>query len=438
MKRAFVFLLAAMVVAGLWYVLRDRGELEGDAAAGNSESKRVATAQPSLERVESAESLAAPAESARSEADVTPSPEPELLTIRGFVRDQLDGPVEHFGLRGVRRDANNLFAEERRWPAEFHPGGEFTLSNLEPYVWEIAPVAEGFTFERSQRFARSNERPVKFRMLCKVRVTGIVLDSEGAPVAQASIRATSLKLPSSIFATTDSAGAFELELEPGKYGLIAAHDLRGVSDPQSIELAPLQRPVDLEFRLAPSGQIRVCFPPSWRRAAVLVLPLSTGNVETFSQAKTNDECAVVRGLLPGWKRLVVATPDDRSTAYMAAVELVSIDQVLELNFEVATPTRVTLRLRASTDDAESRDLRLDYELLPTLPNLTWLEVKRDVGDGGRKGLDPKWMLNSDWSACAPGSYVAVPRSRAGSEPPALVRFEVPNAVEFEVVLPRAR
>jgi hypothetical protein len=438
MKRALVVLLAALVVAGLWYAIVDRGEDSSEAAATNSAAGLLETAQPSIERIGAAESLAAPAESARSEADVTPSPEPELLTIRGIVLDQRGESVEHFGLRGVRRDAHNRFAEERTWPAEFHPGGEFTLSGLEPHVWEIAPIADGFMFERLQRFARSNERPVKFRMLCKVRVTGIVLDSEGAPVAQARVHASHTRgQRGPIVATTNESGAFALELDPGEHELLASHGLRRVSEPQSIELAPLQRPVQLEFRLALGCQLRVRFDPSWSDAILMVEPLSPREGPGLLAAKAVDGLASVCGLSPGWYRLVVRRPENSSAMYLAAVEFVQPGQVLELNFEVATPTRVALRLRVATEDVDPSELRLDYELLPTLPNLTWLEVKRDgdVGEWVRFGALPG--PNSDWSGCARGSYVAMPTWLVDAKT-APVRFEVPNAVEFEVVLPRAR
>lgn len=344
----------------------------------------VPAAPPVLESVE------------RTEIAPTAAPTEHRLTLLGAVRDRRGRAIERFGVRGIRKDASNAFVEERVWDVAQHAGGEFALEALEPHAWELAPFAEGYKLERSERFVRSNARPVVFRMSAEVEVSGIALDARDRPVAGATVKATERadalllgdRAQRGFETTTDDGGRFWMKLDQSNYAVRASRDGFVDSAEQLIEIEDLAPRGGLELRLQDGCSVRIAFDRaalgSAAPAAAIALPLRGGG---GPQPVTVDAAAsdvTLRGLAPGWQRLILVTGSPSDAAYTAAVE-VEFGEPLEVTFEVRPTAPVAIQLRPLQPSAEALDFQQQYEFLPTLPNLNWLELSRK---GSRVAVNP--------------------------------------------------
>jgi hypothetical protein len=460
MKRLLALLIVGLVALLVWFASDD----PTSPSVGSTRERGSSAVERTPSRIEAPELLSVESESdsarqSAERAEIAPAATdaPARLTLLGVVRDARGRAIENFGIRGVRKDASNAFAEERVWDVAFHSGGEFALVDLEPHAWELAPFADGYTLERSERFVRSNTRAVVFRMKSQVEVAGVVLDSRDLPIAGAKVRAKGQSahddFPASWETTSDRSGRFQLTLDVGEYVLRAACDGYADGEEQRIEVEHLRALRNLELRLADGCSVRIVF----SRAVlgtnvptnVLAMQLlGDGAAQSVSVGPDAND-VMVRGLAPGWTRLLVASGFPPDKAYTAAVEL-QLGPTLEVRFEPRPSVPVAVRLRSAQSGAEAFDFQREYELLPTLPNLNWLthsrERRSEARDSGQSRWsslgeqiapapsESPWISATEWNAPAPGSYVALPRRRLrlGVTPP--VRFEAPHAPTFELEL----
>jgi hypothetical protein len=222
-KRLLALLLVGLVVLLVWIVSED----PTSESAGSTREPASIAVERAPSRLAAPEPLAvapdaAPARESADRVEIAPAavPSEARLTLLGVVRDARGRAIENFGIRGIRKDASNAFAEERVWDVAFHAGGEFALVDLEPHAWELAPFADGYTLERSERFVRSNARAVVFRMKSQVVISGVVIDSTGLPIAGAEVRAKEQSardnFPATWETTSDRAGRFQLTLDVGE------------------------------------------------------------------------------------------------------------------------------------------------------------------------------------------------------------------------------
>ncbi|MBL8803310.1 MAG: carboxypeptidase regulatory-like domain-containing protein [Planctomycetes bacterium] len=460
MKRLLALLLVGLVVLLVW-IASDGASSE---SVGSTREPASIAAAPVPSRLEAPEPLsvapdAAPARESAERVEIAPlaADAPARLTLLGVVRDARGRAIENFGIRGIRKDASNAFAEERVWDVAFHAGGEFALVDLEPHAWELAPFADGYRLERSERFVRSNARAVVFRMKSQVEISGVVLDSMDLPIAGAKVRAEEQSarddFPESWEATSDRAGRFQLTLDVGEYVLRATCGGYADGEEQRIEVEHLRAQRNVELRLADGCSVRIVF----NRAVlgtnvptnVLAMPLQGGGAAQSVSVGPDANDATVRGLAPGWTRLFLASGFPPDKAYTAAVEL-QLGPTLDVSFEPRLSVPVAVRLRSPQPGAEAFDFQREYELLPTLPNLNWLALSRERPSEARDSSqsrwsslgeqiapapsDSLWISANEWNAPAPGSYVALPRRRSRLGVASPVRFEAPHAPSFELEL----
>ncbi len=448
MKRALVLLLVGLLALLAW-LASDGPSRESAAPQREPASSTFERAARELEAPEPASAApeAAPALERAERVEIAPAAAPNepRLTLLGAVQDRRGRAIEHFGIRGIRKDAKNVFAEERVWDVAFHAGGEFALEDLEPHAWELAPFADGYTLVRSERFVRSNARPVVFRMKAEIEIAGIVLDSMDSPVAAATVRATErsegLSLGDGARATaettTDRGGRFRMSLDASIYSLRAARDGYVDSEEQVIEVDRLVAQRDIELRLADACSVRIVFD---RRAlgdsapvGAMAAPLLGGRGPQPIALGAEESGVTIRGLAPGWHRIFLVAGSPPDTAHTAAVEL-QLGPTLELRFETRPSAPVAIYLRPPQPGAEAPDYRSDYEILPTLPDLNWLTLSRSASGGARDPAESLWSSTSEWNAPAPGSYVAFPRRRSRHHAASPVRFEAPHVGSFELEL----
>jgi hypothetical protein len=385
---------------------------------------------------------AAPARESADRVEIAPAAAdaPARLTLLGVVRDARGRAIENFGIRGIRKDASNAFAEERVWDVAFHAGGEFALVELEPHAWELAPFADGCTLERSERFVRSNARAVVFRMKSQVEIAGVVIDSASTPVAGAKVRTKEQSardgFPATWETTSDRAGRFQLTLDVGEYMLRAACDGYAEGEEQRIEVEHLQAQRHLELRLADGCSVRIVFDRTLGVRApggAMAGPIFGDRGPQLVALGEGASEVTIRGLAPGWHRLVVSAGGLPHGGYMAAVEL-ELGSTLEARFEARPAAPVAVQFRPSQPGAAALDSRRDYEILPTLPNLNWLALSRPAPGDDRDPTELLWSSANEWNAPAPGSYVVFPKRLSSADETSFLRFEAPHAPAFELEL----
>ena len=293
----------------------------------------------------------------RVEIAAIAAPNEPRLTLRGLVRDRRGRAIEHFVIRGIRKEVSDAFAEERVWEAQFHAGGEFVLEDLELHAWELAPFAEGCTLERSLRFVRSNDRPVVFRMKAKVEIAGVALDSADAPVAGPTARATEHKdghsfgnaARATVETSTDRDGRFRVTVDKSSYALRASHDDHVDSEEQVIEFERHVAQRDLDLRLLDACSVRIVFDRQALGASApvgaMAAPLLGGRGPRPISLGADESGVTIHGLDPGWHGLMLWAGKPPDTSYTAAVEL-QLGLTLEVRFEPRPLAPVAIRLRS--------------------------------------------------------------------------------------------
>lgn len=448
MKRTLAALAIALSAVLGWHAFSDSSEANDAAKPAHLGDEEARELEVEVLTPEPAPADLAPVDESTERVEIAPASAPKELglTLRGLVQHRLGQPVENFGIRGIRKDANNAFVEERVWDLAHHAGGVFELAGLEPHAWELAPFAEGFTLERGQRFVRSNERPVVFRMLSRVEVSGIVVDAEGTPVPEALVRADEVAgarelgygKHGAVVATADTSGRFRLSLDAGVHQLLASHDGHAQSAPQRIEVAALRPLSNLELRLNDGCSVRIDFDRSAlgddAPVFAVAASLADGRVAKSLPVAEDESHVTFKGLSPGWTRLIVIAGSPPPTGYSAAVEL-ELGRPLELTFELRRSEPVVVRVRAPEQSDATPEFRGAYDFLPTLPNLNWLESSRESSGDEQVLFDPRWTSPSEWTAPGSGSYVAFPRWPELERGAAPKRFEAPRTQAFDLVLP---
>jgi len=443
MKRLLALLSVGLVALLVWFASEER---RSESAAPQRERASIADERaPGWLAAPEPLTVASDVESARASAErveiaPTAASHELRLTLLGVVRDARGRAVENFGIRGIRKDASNAFAEERVWDVAFHAGGEFALADLEPHVWELAPFADGYTLERSERFVRSNTRAVVFRMKSQVEIAGVVLDSRDLPVAGAKVHAEAPsardEFPGTWETTSDRAGRFQLTLDVGEYVLRAACDGYVEGEEQRIEVEHLRAQRNLELRLADGCSVRIVFDRALGVSApggVMAAPILGDRGPPPVTLGLGASEVTIRGMAPGWYRLMLSARGLPHPGYMAAVEL-ELGPTLEVRFEARPAAPVAVQFRPSQPGAAALDSRRDYEILPTLPNLNWLAISRPAPGDERDLAALFWSSANEWKAPAPGSYVLFPKRRSSVGATSFLRFEAPHAPSFELEL----
>ena len=444
MKRLLALLIVGLVALLVWFASDD----PTSPSVGSTRERGSSAVERTPSRIEAPELLSVESESdsarqSAERAEIAPAATdaPARLTLLGVVRDARGRAIENFGIRGVRKDATNAFAEERVWDVAFHADGEFALVDLEPHAWELAPFADGYTLERSERFVRSNTRAVVFRMKSQVEVAGVVLDSRELPIAGAKVRAKGQSahddFPASWETTSDRPGRFQLTLDVGEYVLRAACDGYADGEEQRIEVEHLRALRNLELRLADGCSVRIVFsraaPGLGGPAAAMAGAIFGGRGPQSVPLGEGASELTIRGLAPGWHRLVLSAGGPPPAIYMAAVEL-ELGPTLEVRFDPRPSVPVAIRFRSAQHAATAFDARRDYEILPTLPNFNWLALSRPAPGEVLDPTERLWSSTTEWNAPAPGSYVVFPRRVSIAAKTSPLRFEAPHAPTFELEL----
>jgi hypothetical protein len=114
--------------------------------------------------------------------------------------------------------------------------GAFTLVDLEPGTYQIKVERAGFVSAPENKGktvtvkAAENTSDLKLILLRTGAISGRVLDTDGEPLARASIQLLPLRKggPGGSFATTDDRGEYRVfDIAPGKYKVMANYQARG-------------------------------------------------------------------------------------------------------------------------------------------------------------------------------------------------------------------
>jgi hypothetical protein len=184
------------------------------------------------------------------------------LSLAGHVVDDLGQPVQSFHV-----DADSL--DLPRWLLDV-PGqdieaedGAFQLDGLRAGSWKLSAKASGYGPPEAPLTvdvpAAGDTRIVLQRA---VRVTGLVVDPNGAPVPEATVRASAG--PEGPFGQgrsaqqtgSDAEGRFELEFPGTALALVASRDGWADSEPVTVELGPGAASGEVVLALRAGGTIR--------------------------------------------------------------------------------------------------------------------------------------------------------------------------------------
>lgn len=152
--------------------------------------------------------------------------------IEGTVVDDLEQPVQRFRVTARFRPAEGEREWQERDLGEFG-AGRFVLTDLEDGTWKLRATAAGHSPSRSELVRiphrKGHKGPIALALERRAVVAGRVLDPFGVGVAGAEVverrhgGAGSLR--------TDEAGAFELEVDPGAFELVAKGAVLAPSEP---------------------------------------------------------------------------------------------------------------------------------------------------------------------------------------------------------------
>ncbi len=153
------------------------------------------------------------------------------LVLHGYVRAAATGlPIENAVVR-IAQQGNAVFdsvpGEEDGIDRRTDKNGFYEFTTLKPGSYKLEAFAKGFAKEvKNPVNLAEGGGPVQtdFSLKEGLTITGIVVDGEGKPVADAKVTANSYSVQSPVSSDTRSAkdGTFEiLGLPPGKYSLTA-------------------------------------------------------------------------------------------------------------------------------------------------------------------------------------------------------------------------
>jgi protocatechuate 3,4-dioxygenase beta subunit len=133
-------------------------------------------------------------------------------------------------------------------------GGAFELEGFTPGEWFVEAGARGHARSERQRGTVPDARLLELAVPREVRVSGVVLDGDGEPCADAEIEVERPDERSRVFpGMSDRSGAqgtFELDgLAPGRTQLFARSPVGTTSEPLALELVAGQAVADVVLRL---------------------------------------------------------------------------------------------------------------------------------------------------------------------------------------------
>ncbi len=198
-------------------------------------------------------------------------------TLAGFVVDDAGAPVTRFRVQAVRRLSDEPWDVD--WSTRLgrsvrDEAGRFELEGLMPGTYDLSVGAKGYSAGSSTGVEVPAAGPVRIVLHSGARVSGVVLDDAGGPVAGAEVSARVTHLEESSRGTvptrsyvepvrTGRDGRFSLEgIAAGTLELSATHEERGASEPLRLELAAAEERAGLVLTLVPYGRIEVALAPS--------------------------------------------------------------------------------------------------------------------------------------------------------------------------------
>jgi hypothetical protein len=385
---------------------------------------------------------------------------PPPIDFHGRVLDERGDPLAYFGLRGVHRDANNFFVEERRWEPELHDRGEFALLALAPGRWEISPFAPHRELDETHRLTATRDQRFEFVLAGRAWISGVVLDPAGKPVRGASVSATPfrpdkdsdgepnfdlcenrdlayLRAPSRNVVTTNDGGAFELRTGPGHVLVTARCKGFAPSSHEEFVLAVGERVTTCTLRLEPPLTVRVRvldFQGSPRSdvRVVDVYELDPNDLlKGYAAEPSANDAFVFRYDEPCVKTYWVLEDSGRGLRPLAQAALSILESEQELVFRERPNDPVQVHADASRVE-RIRERSLGLKVYAEGPEPPWMAepARAPILDG-----------SSDFELPGPGRYSYSLESYSLDEGSVFDRgpygrkvFEVPDDDHFELVL----
>jgi hypothetical protein len=179
------------------------------------------------------------------------------LVLRGRVVDDRGVTLTNFGV-----SAENVEGRGTIQPSKFFRGtdGTFELMGFTPGEWRVTASALGHARSEILRVTIPAAQPVELRVPREADVSGVVLDAEGAPVPQVTVRAVQPsragRASSDDIKRTNAKGAFRFSsLAPGRAVFSASGSPAAPSTPLELELAPHQKFEGIVLRLRSGATI---------------------------------------------------------------------------------------------------------------------------------------------------------------------------------------
>jgi hypothetical protein len=183
----------------------------------------------------------------------------ELLTITGMVSDRLGNPVRA-GIR-ISRQEENVYLNQGFCTSRHD--GTFEAINLEPGTYSLEVSAAGYSSDKRPG-VMAGSREVNFVLENCSRIRGHVIDENRQPIRDfqvavvgGSYTAHPSPRPRNVYTRCSNPdGAFEFDVEPGRYRVLArAHGFAG-GETTSRYLGPGQTSENLEIILQ-KGEVRI-------------------------------------------------------------------------------------------------------------------------------------------------------------------------------------
>jgi len=199
-KRALLLLLALLALAGawLWLAVPSREAREPRSAgtaepADARESERVPLSAPAPPPSDAASEPRRTEVPVPSEAEAVEARAPleaaaaSGLSLAGRVVDDAGAPVPDFRVSAepVEPVAKPGAEEINGWDRDME--GSFRIDGLEPGVWKLVAHSRGYADSEPLRVTLPTTRRVELVLPRGARVSGMVVDARGAPVAEAEV-----------------------------------------------------------------------------------------------------------------------------------------------------------------------------------------------------------------------------------------------------------
>ena len=258
------------------------------------------------------------------------------VALEGRVQDDLDRPVAAFQIRAhtpadERETGRGSFRSSTITEVRDSKDGSFLLSDLQAGRWEIEVEAKGFVQpgERPVVTVPRSEGPLVLHVERTGSASGIVLDPDGKPAAEAEVtaaRGTGGLLggdETMQSATADLKGAFLVEnLRAGNAHLVARKEGQASSEPLAVTIELEKRVEGLVLRLRRGGRLTgEAFDRLGARASGRTIQVFGVTGGDQSQA-TVDEAGTfaIESLTPGSYQVMLEPSEEDQQRMMKSVE----------------------------------------------------------------------------------------------------------------------